>query len=169
MRAKQIIAVIVLVAVAFLIVVPPLLSGGVKVTISSTIPVHADHVYLTIGEISAQRTDLSGSSAWQPVSNQSTVVDLAVTNMSETVALGTLSLGQYEAVRVRVTNATVIINGTSQKVQLESQVFTIPVSFLTQFGKSTIIVLNVSPEVQETADGVNLKLSFTGAVTNPSP
>jgi hypothetical protein len=169
MRAKQIIAVIVLVAVAFLIVVPPLLSGGVKVTISSTTPVHADHVYLTIGEISAQRTDLSGSSAWQPVSNQSTVVDLAVTNMSETVALGTLSLGQYETVRVRITNATVIINGTSQKVQLESQVFTIPVSFLTQFGKSTIIVLSVSPEVQETADGVNLKLSFTGAVTNPSP
>jgi hypothetical protein len=169
MRARQIIAVIVLVAVAFLIVVPPLLNGGVKVTLSATTSVHADHLYLTIGEISAQRTDLSGSSAWQSISNQSTVVDLTMANTNEAVALGTLSLGQYEAVRVRVTNATVIINGTSQKVQLESRVFTIPVSFLTQFGTSTVVMLKVSPEVQETADGVNLKLSFTGVPANPSP
>ena len=169
MRAKQIVAVIVLLAVVFLIIVPPLLNGGVKVTLSATTSVHADHLYLTIGEISAQRADLSGSSGWQSISNQSTVVDLTMANTSETVALGTLSLGQYDTVRVRVTNATVIVNGTSQKVQLESRVFTIPVSFLTQFGKSTVIVLNVSPEVQETADGVNLKLSFTAAVTNPSP
>jgi len=169
MRAKQIIAIIVLVAVAFLIVVPPLLNGGVKVTLSATTSVHADHLYLTIGEISAQRTDLGGPSAWQSISNQSTVVDLTMANTSETVSLGTLSLGQYEAVRVRVTNATVIINGTSQKVQLESRVFTIPVSFLTQFGTSTVIMLKVSPEVQVTADGVNLKLSFTGVPANPSP
>jgi hypothetical protein len=59
--------------------------------------------------------------------------------------------------------------GTSQKVQLESRVFTIPVSFLTQFGASTVIMLKVSPEVQETADGVNLKLSFTGVPANASP
>jgi uncharacterized protein (UPF0261 family) len=89
--------------------------------------------------------------------------------MSEIVALGTLPLGQYETVRVMVTNATAIINGTSQKVQLESRVFTIPVSFLTQFGTSTVIMLKVSPEVQETADGVNLKLSFTGVPANASP
>jgi len=169
MRAKQIVAVIVLLAVVFLIIVPPLLNGGVKVTLSSTTSVHADHLYVTIGEISAQRADLSGSSAWQSISNQSTVVDLTLANTSETVALGTLPLGQYETVRVRVTNATAIINGTSQRVQLESRVFTIPVSFLTQFGASTVIMLKVSPEVQETADGVNLKLSFTGVPANASP
>jgi hypothetical protein len=169
MRAKQIVAVIVLLAVVFLIIVPPLLNGGVKVTLSSTTSAHADHLYVTIGEISAQRADLSGSSAWQSISNKSSVVDLTLPNMSETVALGTLPLGQYETVRVMVTNATVIINGTSQKVQLESRVFTIPVSFLTQFGTSTVVMLTVSPEVQETADGVNLKLSFTGVPANASP
>jgi len=169
MRAKQIVAVVVLLAVVFLIIVPPLLNGGVKVTLSSTTSVHADHVFVTIGEISAQRGDLGGSSAWQSISNQSTVLDLTQTSMSETVALGTLPLGQYNTIRVRVTNATVIINGTSQKVQLESRVFTIPVSFLTQFGTSTVIMLKVSPEVQETGNVVNLKLSFTGVPANPSP
>jgi hypothetical protein len=169
MRAKQIVAVIVLLAVVFLIIVPPLLNGGVKVTLSSTTSVRADHVFVTIGEISAQRTDLSGLSAWQSISNQSTVLDLTQTNMSEAVALGTLPLGQYNTIRVSVTNATVIINGTSQKVQLESRVFTIPVSFLTQFGTSTVIMLKVSPEIQEIGNVVDLRLSFTGVPANASP
>ena len=169
MRARQIVAVIVLLVVALLIVVPPFLNGGAKMTLSSTTSVNADHLYVTIGEISAHRMDLSGTSAWQSVSNMSTVVDLTLANMSETVALGNLPLGQYDTVRVRVTNATVIINGTSQKVQLDSRLFTIPVSFLAQFGASTVITLKVSPEIQKTTDGVTLKLSFTGVSANPSP
>ncbi len=169
MRAKQILAVVVLLVVVFLIIVPPLLNGGVKVTLSSTTSVRADHVFVTIGEISAQRADLGASSGWQSISNQSTVLDLTQTNMSETVALGNLPLGQYNTIRVRVTNATVMINGTSQRVQLESRLFTVPVSFLTQFGTSTVIMLKVSPEVQVTGNVVNLKLSFTGVPANPSP
>ena len=169
MRAKQIVAVIVLLVVALLIGVPPFLNGGAKMTLSSTTSVNADHLYVTIGEISAHRTDLSGTSAWQSVSNMSTVVDLTRANMSETVALGNLPLGQYDTVRVRVTNATVIINGTSQKVQLDSRLFTVPVSFLALFGASTVITLKVSPEIQKTTDGVTLKLSFSGVSANPSP
>jgi hypothetical protein len=169
MRAKQIVAVIVLIVVALLIVVPPLLNGGVKLTLSSTTSANVDHLYVTIGEVSARRADLSGTSAWQSISNKSTVVDLAFVNITETVALGNLPLGQYDTVRVRVTNATVIINGTSQKVQLESQVFSISLSFLTQFGTSTLVTLRVSPEIEKTTDGVNLKLSFTGVSPNPSP
>lgn len=82
MRAKQIVAVAVLLAVALLIVFPPLLNGGAKVTLSSTTSVHADHVYVTIGEISAHRADISGPSAWQSISNKSTRVDLTLANMS---------------------------------------------------------------------------------------
>jgi hypothetical protein len=169
MRAKQILAIIVLLVVALLIVVPPLLNGGAKVTLSSTTSVNADHLYVTIGEITAHRTDLSGAPAWQSVSNKSAVVDLTAANISETIGIGSLPLGEYDAVRVRVTNATVIINGTSQKVQLESRVFSVSVSFLSQFGTSTIIMLKVSPEIEKATDGVTLKLSFTGMSANPSP
>jgi hypothetical protein len=169
MRAKQIVAVIVLVVVALLIVVPPLLNGGVKMTLSSTTSANVEHLYVTIGEVSARRADFSGTSAWQSISNKSTVVDLAFVNMTETVALGNLPLGQYDTVRVRVTNATVIINGTSQKVQLESRLFSVSVPFLTQFGTNTLIALKVSPEIEKTTDGVNLNLSFTCVSPNPSP
>lgn len=168
MRAKQIVAVAVLLVVALLIVFPPLLNGGAKVTLSSTTPVHADHVYVTFGEISAHRADISGPSAWQSISNKSTRVDLTLAIVSETVALGTLPLGEYETVRVKVTNATVMINGTSQKVELESSVFTIPVSFLTRYGTDTVIMLKVAPEVQETPSGVNLKLAFSAVPASSS-
>ena len=168
MRAKQILAVVVLLIVASLIIFPPLLDGQVRVTLSSTTSVHADHVYVTIGEISAHRADITGLSGWQSISNMSTRIDLTLANTSETVGSGTLSLGQYETVRVKVTNATVIINGTSQKVQLESDEFTIPFSFLTKFGVDTVIILKVSPEIQKTSGGVNLKLSFTAPAASPS-
>lgn len=162
MQAKRIIAAIVLLVVAFLIVFPPLVNGGVRVTLSPSAPVNADRVYVTIGEISAHRIDISGPSAWQTISNKSTLVDLTVANMSEMIALGSLPLGQYETIRVKVTNATAVVNGTSQRVQLESSVFTIPAPFLIQFGTDTLIVLKVALEVQPTTDGVNLKLTFTG-------
>jgi hypothetical protein len=168
MRAKQLVAVTVLLIVALLLVFPPLLSGGAEVTLSSTTSVHADHVYVTIGEISAHRADISGASAWQSISNKSTRVDLMLANISETVAMGTLPLGEYETVRVKVTNATVIINGTSRKVHLESSVFTIPFSFLTRFGTETVIMLKVAPEVQETSEGVDLRLAFSAVPAGSS-
>jgi len=161
MRAKRIIAVIVLLVVAFLIVFPPLMNGGVKVTLSSTTSLHADHLYVTISEISAHRLDIGGPSAWQSISNKSTLVDLAVTDMSEVVALGSLPLGQYEAIRVKVTNATMITNGASRNLQLESSVISVSVPFLVQFGTNTVVMLKVAPEVQEDAGGASLKLPFT--------
>ncbi len=166
MQAKRVIAVIVLAVIAFLIVFPSLANGGVRVTLSSTIPVGADQVYVTIGEVSAHRVDISGPSAWQSISNRSTLVDLAAADMSEVIALGTLPLGQYETVRVVVTNATAVVNGTSQKVQLESSVFSIPVSFLIRFGTDARITLKVATEVQSASDGVTLRLTFTAPPTS---
>jgi hypothetical protein len=89
-------------------------------------------------------------------------------NMSETVALGTLPLGQYETIRVKVTNATAIVNGTSQKVQLESSVYAIPFSFLVRLGVDAVIGLRVTSEVQQTSDGVRLKLLFTAVPASAS-
>jgi len=105
--------------------------------------------------------DISGPSAWQSISNKSILVDLTLTNMSEVVALGSLPLGQYEAIRVKVTNATMITNGASRNLQLESSVISVSVPFLVQFGTNAVVMLKVAPEIQENANGASLKLSFT--------
>jgi len=161
MRAKRIIAIIMLVVIGFLIVFPPLASGGVKISSSSNAILAAEHVYVTIGEISAHRADTLEPSGWFSISNTSTNIDLALVDSSVTVALGSLPLGEYDTIRVTLTNATAIINDTSRKVQLESTVFTIPASFLVRFGAETSVALKIAPELQTAPDTVTLKLSFT--------
>jgi hypothetical protein len=91
------------------------------------------------------------------------------------IGLGTLSLGQYDTVRITVTNATMLVNNTSEKVQLSSSVFTVPVSFLVPFGREATIVLKVASVLDTgcktcgvTQEVATLKLSFT-AVSAPSP
>ena len=165
MRARRIIAVIVLLVVAFLVVFPPLMNGGVKVTLSSTTSLQADHLYVTISEISAHRLDISGPSAWQSISNKSALVDLTMTNVSEVVALGSIPLGQYEAIRVKVTNATIITNGASRNLQLESSLISVSVPFIVQFGTDVVVTLKVAPEIQESASGASLKLPITAVPT----
>ena len=157
----------VLLLIAFLIVFPPLANGRVKIALSPSSSVPVEHMYVTIREIRAHRADTREPSGWSSVTNASTKVDLAVVNSSETVALGPLSLGQYDTISFEVTDATAVLNNTSKPVQLVSRVFMIPVAFLVRFGAQTAIMLKVVPELQETADIMSLKLSFT-AVTADS-
>jgi len=161
MRARRIIAVAVLLLVAFLIVCPPLANGGVKVTLSSSPPVGVEHLYVTIREISVHRADTREPEGWFVMTNQSRQIDLSAVNSSQTVGLGSASLGQYDMIRVRVTNATAILNNTSKRVQLPSSVFTVPFSFLVRLGVQTVIMLKVAPELEETPEAMSLRLSFT--------
>jgi len=169
MRAKQILALVVLLLVAFLIVYPPLANGNVKIAASSSSPVDVEHLYLTISEISAHRTDTREPSGWFTVTNQSSRIDLASVNSTQTIGLGSVSVGQYDMVRVRITNATAVANSTSKRVQLPSTVFTIPVSFLVQLGPQTVVRLKIVPDVQETPEVITLRLSFTAIQENHAP
>lgn len=152
---------VVLLIVAFLIVFPPLANSSVRIALSSSSVLPVEHLYVTIAAIRAHRADAREPSGWSSVTNASTKMDLAVVNSSQTVALGFLSLGQYDKISVEVTNATVILNGISKPAQMASRVFTVPVSFLVRFGVETTITLKVVPEVQEGPDIMNLDLSFT--------
>jgi hypothetical protein len=161
MQAKRAIAVAVLVIIAFLIVFPPLANGSVKIGLSSSSAVPVEHLYVTIRGIRAHRSDTKDPRGWVSITNTSTVVDLAVVNSSETVGLGSLSLGEYDIMSVEVTNATAVANGTSRPVQLTSRLFTVPVTFLVGFGSQTSIMLKAAPELQESANAISLRLSFT--------
>jgi hypothetical protein len=165
MQARRVIGVAVLVIIAFLIVVPPLANGGVKVAMSSSSSVPAEHLYVAVGAIKAHRAGTQELAGWSVITNTSTLVDLATVNSSETVALGPLPLGQYDTISVEVMNATAVINGTSRPAQLMSRVFTVPAPFLVRLGVQTSIMLKVVPELHETPDIISLELSFTAGET----
>jgi len=168
MRAKQIVAVAVLLLIAFLLVFPPLATGSVRVSLSPSSTLSVEHLYVTVTEISAHRADATAGSGWSEVTNRSSQVDLTMVDSAETVALGSLSLGQYDTIRLRVTSATAIVNGTSREIQLMSTVFTIPASFFIGFGAQTTVMLRVAADMQDSSGVLNLELAFTSAA-NPTP
>jgi hypothetical protein len=163
MRAKQIGAVIVLLFIAFLVVFPPLVSSGVAVALTPSTPVKAEHLMVLIREVSAHRADTLDPSGWSSVSNKSTEVDLVLMNATQMVALGSLSLGQYDTIKITLTNATAVVNGTSRVVQLESTAYTVPVSFFVRLGIDAQVMLKVSPVLVETGDALTLRLTFEAA------
>ncbi len=161
MRPKQILAIVVLLFVAFLIVYPPLASSSVAVALSPSSSLTAEHVYVTIAEISAHRADTGEPSGWSSVSNKTIEVDLAAVNSTQSVALGSLPLGQYDSIRIRISNATIVVNGTSKKAQLNSNVFIASVSFMVQLGSQAHVVLSVTSGLDESTSTATLNLSFT--------
>ncbi len=168
MRAKQVVAAAVLLLIAFLLVFPPLAAGSVRVSLSPSSGLPVEHLYVTITEISVHRADTNAPSGWSEVTNRSSQVDLTMVNSTQTIALGSLSLGQYDTIRLRVTNATAIVNNTSKEVRLVSTVFTVPASFFIGFGAQATVTLNVASNVQDSSGVMNLELTFTSAV-NPTP
>ena len=160
MRAKRVIAIFVLGLVAFLIVYPPLANSSVKVAVTPSSGVAVEHLYVTVEEISAHRADTREPEGWFLLSNQSSVIDLAMLNSTQTTSLGSLSLGQYDMIRIRVTNATAFVNNTSKSVQLQLGVFTVPSSFTVRLGQQTAVVLNVTPDLEITPEKLTLDLSF---------
>lgn len=169
MQAKRIIAVAVLVLIAFLIVYPPLANSSVKVALSPSSTMAVEHLYVTVEEIRAHRADTREPEGWFVVSNQTTDVDLAAVDSTQTVGLGQVSLGQYDMIRVRIANATAIVNNTSKRVQLVTTVFSVPVSFLVRLGAESLVTLKVAPELSETPEAMTLKLSFTAATGTTAP
>lgn len=165
MRLKQVIAIAVLLFIAFLVVFPPLASGGVNIALSSSSAVPVEHLYITIAEISAHRADTREPSGWFRVTNKTVQIDLGVVNLTQTIALNSLSLGQYDTIRLKLTNGTATFNNTSRKVQLTSTVFTIPVSFFVGFASQARVVLNVSSDLRMAPETASLGLSFAAAPT----
>jgi hypothetical protein len=84
-------------------------------------------------------------------------------NATQMVALGSLSLGQYDTIKITLTNATAVVNGTSRVVQLESTAYTVPVSFFVRLGIDAQVMLKVSPVLVETGDALTLRLTFEAA------
>ena len=168
MRPKQILAIAVLLFIAFLIVYPPLASSSVAVALSPSSNLTAEHVYVTIAEINAHRADTREPSGWSSVSNKTIQVDLAAVNSTQSVALGSLPLGQYDSIRIRISNATVVVNGTSKKAQLNSNVFTAPASFMIQLGAQAHVLFKVTSSLDESTGTATLDLSFIAIPTKSS-
>ena len=147
--------------VAFLILYPPLANSSVRVALSPSSRLAVEHLYVTIEQISAHRADTREPDGWFLVSNQSSLIDLAAVNSTQTAGLGLISLGQYDVIRVRIANATAFVNNTSKRVELPSSVFSVPVSFTVGLGMQAVVMLEVVSHLEAKQEPLTLDLAFT--------
>ena len=110
----------------------------------------ADHVFVTIGGVWVHRSGQSGSEGWQLISNQSQTVDLVTLENTTTLfGKGQISLGDYDTVRMEISNITWVFNKTTTNLEVESSQIQSNLDFTVQAGRETIITLVLTGQQQE--------------------
>jgi glycine cleavage system aminomethyltransferase T len=110
----------------------------------------ADHVFVTIGGVWVHRSGQSGSEGWQLISNQSQTVDLVTLENTTTLfGKGQISLGDYDTVRMEISNITWVFNKTTTNLEVESSQIQSNLDFTVQAGRETIITLVLAGQQQE--------------------
>ena len=150
MNSKQIVAAISVVALLVILVYPALSAGAVGVQIRSSKMEKADHVFVTIGGVWVHRSGQSGSEGWQLISNQSQTVDLVTLENTTTLfGKGQISLGDYDTVRMEISNITWVFNKTTTNLEVKSSQIQSNLDFTVQAGRETIITLVLAGQQQE--------------------
>ena len=110
----------------------------------------ADHVFVTIGGVWVHRSGQSGSEGWQLISNQSQTVDLVTLENTTTLfGKGQISLGDYDTVRMEISNITWVFNKTTTNLEVKSSQIQSNLDFTVQAGRETIITLVLAGQQQE--------------------
>ena len=156
MNSKQIVAAVSVVALLVILAYPALATGTATVQIRSSKIDKADHVYITIGNAWAHRSGQSGSEGWQLIANQSQTVDLiSLENTSMLFGKGQIALGDYDTVRMEISNITWVFNGTTKILEVESSQIQSNLDFTVQASRESIIAVVLTGH-QEEIRGANL-------------
>ena len=165
MNSKQIVAAVSVVALLVILVYPALATGTATVHIRSSKIDKGDHVYITIGNVWAHRSGQSGSEGWQLIANQSQTVDLiSLENTSMLFGKGQIALGDYDTVRMEISNITWVFNGTTKILEVESSQIQSNLDFTVQAGRESIIALVLTGH-QEEIRGTNFFVPILSATT----
>ena len=161
MNSKQVVAGVAVVVLIVILVYPSVSTGTVSVSIRAASIGKADHVYVKIGGIWAHPTNQAGA-GWTSVVNQSETIDLVtLQNSSKFLGKGQIASGQYDQVRIEVTNVTWVFNKTTKNLGITSPELQAPLDFAVGTGSGASITLTITGQEQLIANSDY----FTGTLT----
>ena len=145
MNSKQVLAAVSAVVLIFILVYPTVSVGTVSVSLASARISNVDHVYLTIDRVLVHPKGQPAGTGWVVVSNQSVSADLvSLQNSTKLIGSGQMASGQYDAIRIEVSNVTWISNGTTMRLGIASPEIDGTINFTVGTAKATTIVATVS-------------------------
>lgn len=170
MVVKQVVAAVSIALVALIILAPPLLLGQIVVQVRpSATGELLQSLNVTVTEISAHRSGMPEATGWVTISNETKTLDfLRIANLTEHLMSGTLSLGRYDRIRLFVTNATALVNGTSTRVELPQAIVDVPVAFDSRYGVSTTILVTITGQLRKEDTRAIWDPSYNATIVPPS-
>jgi hypothetical protein len=171
MNSKQIVAAVSVAVLVVILVYPALSTGTVTVLLRSAKIEQAEHVYVTVGSAWAHRQGQPASNAWELVSNRTETVDLiSLENTTLTSAKQQIPVGDYDSVRLEISNVTWVFNGTTTRLSVQSSQVETNLDFTAQAGREMTITLVLSGHMEEvggTGLFVSTLYAALGEVTSP--
>ena len=147
MNSKQIVAAISVVVLVVIVVYPALSVGTVSVSLASLRISKADHVYVTIDRVWVHPKGQASDAGWVVVSNQSVSADLvSLENSSRYLGSGQVASGDYDAIRIQVSNATWVFNKTTTNLGIASPEIEGAIAFTVGPAKPTNVLVTVSSQ-----------------------
>jgi hypothetical protein len=160
-NSKQVVAAVSAVVLVVILVYPAVAVGTVSVSIASARISKADHVYVTIDRVWAHPKGQASGGGWVIVSNQSVSADLvSLQNSSRFVGSGQIASGDYDAIRIQVSNVTWVFNKTTTNLGVASPEIGGTIDFTVGAARATTILVTVSPQEELIANSEY----FTGTV-----
>jgi hypothetical protein len=141
------VAAVSVVILVIILVYPAVSTGSVSVSLRSTRINRADHVYVTIDSIWAHPKGKASGGAWRTVSNQSVNVDLvSLENSAKFLATGQIPSGDYDSIRIEVSNVTWVFNKTTAVLGIASPQIDGTLDFTVGAGKGTAVLIALSSQ-----------------------
>ncbi|MGO9644638.1 MAG: DUF4382 domain-containing protein [Candidatus Bathyarchaeia archaeon] len=145
MNLKQVIAAIGVIVLLVMVVYPALATGTIAVSINAGKISLADHIYVTLTDISGHRAGQSGDQGWELIANQSRTIDLVTMGNSPTIlGTGQIPVSSYDMIRIDIANVTWVYKQNSTNLQLQSSLVSVNLNFTIQAQKSVGIEMTLS-------------------------
>lgn len=149
MNSKQVVAAISAVILVVILVYPAISMGTVSVSLRSSGISKADHVYVTIDNVWAHPKGQASGAGWTVVSNQSVNMDLvSLENSTKLLGTGQVPSGDYDSIRIEVSNVTWVFNKTTTTLGIASPEVDGTLDFTVGAGKGTNVLITLSSQQQ---------------------
>ena len=166
MNSKQILAAVSAVVLVIILVYPSVSVGTVSFSLASAKLTNADHIYMTINSIWVHSKG-QATGSWVLIYNKTVNTDLAsLQNATQVLGSGQVSSGDYDQIRIEVSNVTWVFNKTTTPLGVASPEIDGTISFSVGAAKATTILITLTSQKELIANSQYFTGTMNATITS---